>query len=114
MPGYQTGVRAGSSQQQRPEWVEYMLSTIKGYVHSEIDSLRTDMYSRLSSMQISIDEIHRATVRPAQSSDPSRSYVSGADAAVPETAAQHGDYFTAPPGVDFYGPGPSQQRDDNC
>jgi hypothetical protein len=66
--GYQTV--AGSSQQ-RPEWVEYMLSTMQDYVRSEVASLRSDMYSRFDTMQISIDEIHRAVVRPAQPSDPS-------------------------------------------
>ena len=113
MPGYQTDAGAGSSQQ-RPEWVEYMLTTMQGYVRSEVASLRTDMYSRFDAMQLSIDEIHRATVRPAQPSDPSPSHVSGAAPAFPDTAAPFSDFFTAPPGGDFFGPGSSQQRDDDC
>ena len=91
-----------------------MLTTMQGYVRSEVASLRTDMYSRFDAMQLSIDEIHRATVRPAQPSDPSPSHITGAAPAFPDTAAPFSDFFTAPPGGDFFGPSSSQQRDDDC
>ena len=87
MLGPQADSRARPSQQ-RPEWVEYMLSTMRGYVDTGVAGLRTEMISRFDTMQLSIDEIHRAVVHPTQPFDPSHSHViSGNDADVIETTA---------------------------
>ena len=96
---------AGSSEQ-RPEWVEYMLSTMRGYVDQSVAGLRTDMYARFDSMQLSIDEIRRATVHPPQQFDPSVSQPPG-------YYDQHGMFVPAHPGGSGFEPSSSRQPDEH-
>lgn len=69
MTGPPSDVGAGPSQQ-RLEQVEYMLITMKGYIDTGVVDLRSEMTTRFGAMQISIDEIRRATVLSTPTIDP--------------------------------------------
>ena len=66
-----------------------MLSTMRGYVDTGVAGLRNEMITCLDSLQLLINEIHRATIRPAQPINPFHSHdISGYDGANAEAVAQ--------------------------